>query len=259
MILVHKNSIIYYQFESLAGSDGLEHAVFTRHGGVSSPPFHSLNLGGGVGDDPAAVEANRAAVFRAVNVPPEQVVTGYQVHSATVACVGREDGGRVLPETDGLLTREPVALLSRFADCVPILLYDPSQRAAGLVHAGWRGTATQIAAIAVRSMAVQFGSRAQDILACIGPSIGPCCYSVREDFVEAICGAWPEARGFLYAENGTTRADLWAMNRQQLWDAGVRQIEVSQMCTACHRDEFFSHRGDGGRTGRFAVMLRLTE
>jgi YfiH family protein len=259
MIRTHNNGLAYYQFESLAGREGLAHAVFTRHGGVSLPPFHSLNLGGSVGDDPAAVDANRATIFKTLGLSPDQVVTGYQVHSMNVACVGSEHGGRVLPETDGLLTQEPVALFSRFADCVPILLFDPVRRAAGILHAGWRGTAAQIAAHGVRRMAELFGCRPQDILACIGPSIGPCCYQVRDDFVQAICRAWPGAEPFIRTENGARSADLWAMNHRQLQDAGVREIEISRICTACRRDEFFSHRGDGGRTGRFGVILHMTD
>lgn len=257
MIRVHENGLTYYQFESLAGCDGVKHAIFTRLGGVSLLPFHSLNLGGSVGDDPAAVDANRVAVFETLGLAPEQVITGYQVHSANVVCVGSEHGGRVLPGADGLLTKDPVALLSRFADCVPILLFDPVRRAAGILHAGWRGTAAQIAALGVRQMRAHFGTRPQDIIAGIGPSIGPCCYQVQDDFVRAICAAWPAARTHIHTNSGTTHADLWAMNRQQLLDAGVRKIEESCICTACHRDEFFSHRGDGGRTGRFGVIVHV--
>jgi len=257
MIQVHKNGITYYQFESLAGRNGLAHAVFTRRGGVSLPPFHSLNVGASVGDNPAAVDANRAIVLGALGLSPDQVVTGFQVHSVNMARVGSKHCGQVLPATDGLLTREPVALFSRFADCVPILLYDPIRRAAAILHAGWRGTAEQIATLGVARMRAEFGSRPEDIITGIGPSIGPCCYEVGEDFVRAICSAWPGAEPFIRAENGRQSADLWAMNRQQLQDAGVRQIEESHICTACHRDEFFSHRGDGGRTGRFGVILRL--
>lgn len=259
MIQVHKNGVTFYQFESLACLDGLAHAVFTRRGGVSLPPFHSLNLGASVGDDPAAVDANRAIVLGALGLSPELVVTGFQVHSTNLARVGSEHCGRVLPATDGLLTQEPVALFSRFADCVPILLYDPVRRAAAILHAGWRGTASQIAALGVARMRAEFGTRPEDLIAGIGPSIGPCCYEVGDDFVRAICAEWPDAENHIHRENGATRADLWAMNRQQLQDAGVRDVEESHICTACRRDEFFSHRGDGGRTGRFGVILQLKE
>ncbi len=257
MIPIRKNGLLYYQFETLAGQRGIDHAIFTRLGGHSAPPFASLNVGATVGDDPAAVLKNRGLVFAEMGVAPDEVVTCYQVHSAAVAPVGLRHGGQVIPATDGLMAAEPVALFLRFADCVPIVLYDPVRHAAALVHAGWRGTAARIAAAGVARMAEQYGSRPGDILACIGPSIGPCCYRVGDDFVQAMTALWPEARAYIATRDGALHADLWEMNRRQLLDAGVANVEVARICTACRHDEFFSHRADGGRTGRFAALVRL--
>lgn len=257
MIPVRKNGLLYYRFETLAGQRGIDHAVFTRLGGHSAPPFASLNVGATVGDDPAAVLENRRAVFAEMGLSPDDVVTCYQVHSANVAPVGTRHGGQVLPATDGLMSAEGVALFLRFADCVPIVLYDPVRHAAALVHAGWRGTAARIAAVGVARMAEHYGSRPGDILACLGPSIGPCCYRVGDDFLHAMAAEWPEAGNYILRRNGAHYADLWEMNRRQLVDAGVAQVEVARICTACRKDEFFSHRGDGGRTGRFAAIVRL--
>lgn len=259
MIRIRDNGLVYYQFENLAAHKGLTHAVFTRLGGVSLPPYDSLNVASVVGDDPEAVQTNRERIYAALNLPPERVVTGYQVHGTRVAAVGASLGGHLLPATDGLITNEPVALFLRFADCVPILLFDPVTRATGALHAGWRGTAAGMAAEGVRHMRQQFGSRPEDLIACIGPSIGPCCYQVGADFVEAMSAAWPGAQPFIQNTPDGPHADLWGMNRQQLLDAGVRQIEVAHLCTACHTDEFFSHRGNGGRTGRFGVILQPTK
>lgn len=257
MIPVRKNGLLYYQFETLAGQRGIDHAIFGRLGGVSKPPFASLNVGATVGDDPALVHENRRIVFAEMGVSPDEVVTCYQVHSAAVASVGALHGGQVLPATDGLMSAEGVALFLRFADCVPIVLYDPVRHVAALVHAGWRGTAARIAAVGVARMAQEYGSRPGDILACIGPSIGPCCYRVGGDFVQAMTAQWPEAADYIARRDGALHADLWEMNRRQLLDAGVAHVEVAHICTACRRDEFFSHRGDGGRTGRFAALVRL--
>ncbi len=210
-----------------------------------------------MGDNPSAVGANRAKVLETLGLPPERVVTSHQVHSAHVALVGAPHGGQVISSTDGLLSREPVALLLRFADCVPILLFDPTERVIGLLHAGWKGTTAQIAGKSVRQMQERFGCEPENILAAIGPSIGPCCYEVREDFVKEVSRAWPQAVSFIRHDGHRYHADLWELNRQQLLDAGVRQIELSGICTACHRDEFYSHRGDGGVTGRFAVVVGL--
>ncbi len=257
MIPVRKNGLLYYRFETLAGHRGIDHAIFTRLGGFSRPPFASLNVGATVGDDPAAVHENRRVVFGEMGLSPGEVVTCYQVHSAAIAPVGLRHGGQVIPATDGLMSAEPVALFLRFADCVPIILYDPARHAVALVHAGWRGTAAGIAAVGVARMAEQYGSRPGDILACIGPSIGPCCYGVGDDFVQAMTARWPGAAAHIARRNGALHADLWEMNRRQLLDAGVAQVEVARICTACRNDEFFSHRGDGGRTGRFAALVRL--
>ncbi len=257
MIRVQTNGCVHYQFENLASQVGIQHAVFTRLGGVSAPPYDSLNVGASVADDPAAVQANQAKVLQTLHLPAERIVTGHLVHSARVARVGLSDGGKVVPGTDGLLSREPVALLLRFADCVPILLFDPVERVVGLLHAGWKGTAAQIAQQGVRQMQQQFGCQPENLLAAIGPSIGPCCYTVQEGFVAEVSRAWPQAQSFIRKDRNGYHADLWGMNSRQLQDAGVRQIELAGICTACHRDEFYSHRGDGGTTGRFAVVLAL--
>jgi len=257
MIPIRRNGLLYYRFETLAAQRGVDHAVFTRLGGFSRPPFASLNVGATVGDDPAAVHGNRRIVFAEMGLSPDEVVTCYQVHSAVVAPVGLRHGGQVLPATDGLMSADPVALFLRFADCVPIILYDPVRRAVALVHAGWRGTAAGIAIVGVARMAEQYGSRPGDILACIGPSIGPCCYRVGDDFIRAMAAHRPAAEEYIARRDGALYADLWEMNRRQLLDAGVAQVEAARICTACRNDEFFSHRGDGGRTGRFAAIVRL--
>jgi YfiH family protein len=257
MIPIHNNGLLHYEFESLEAHKGLQHAVFSRLGGVSRPPYDSLNVGASVGDDPQAVRANNALVLDDLGVERSEVITAHLVHSTNVAVVGLLQGGQALPATDGLVSNAPVTLLLRFADCVPILLFDPLHRAIGLLHAGWKGTGAQIAAEGVRQLQRNFGSQPEDVVACIGPSIGPCCYRVGEDFVAEMSAVWPRSTSMIDRHKNVYYADLWEMNRQQLLDAGVRHVEMPGICTACRHDEFFSHRADGGLSGRFAVALRL--
>lgn len=252
-------STVYYQFHSLLSCPQVTHGIFTRLGGHSRSPWASLNAGHTVGDDPVTVDANHELICQALGFKIQDIVSPHQVHGTTAGIVNECHKGRLQEETDALLTAVPgVLLMLRFADCTPIILYDPRQRIVGLVHAGWRGTVARIAQTAVEKMTAAFGSRPADILAGIGPAIGPCCYEIGEDVVEAANRAFPnQAHLFLVKANGRWRLDMWAANRQQLCEAGVRQVEVAETCTACRTDEWFSHRAEGGKTGRFAVAIAL--
>ena len=148
----------------------------------------------------------------------------------------------------------------RFADCTPILLYDPARHAAGIVHAGWRGTVQGAAPSAVRAMQEAFGSNPADIQAGIGPSIGPDHYQVGEEVVEAVRAAFGTVEGLINrAADGSAYLDLWAANRLALERAGVGQLEVAGICTATNTGEFYSHRAEKGRTGRFGAVIALAE
>jgi YfiH family protein len=252
------NGMVTYHFESLA-VDGLVHAVFTRLGGVSQGAFATLNVGNTVGDDEAAVAENHARIYAYLGLSADQVVSARQVHSNRVAAVTGGDAGQVIGSTDGLVTASPgVALLLRFADCQPILLYDPVHHALGLIHAGWRGVAQGIARRAVETMVGVFGSHPQALLAGLGPAIGPCCYTVGQKVAAAMGYALPDWNQVMTLQGEDQwRFDLPAANAQQLTAEGVQQIEQAHLCTACRQDEFYSHRGDHGRTGRFAVVAYL--
>jgi YfiH family protein len=158
-----------------------------------------------------------------------------------------------------LITDRPeVTLFLRFADCVPILLYDPRRPAVGVVHAGWRGTLAKAATAAVQAMQAHYGSRPGDLVAAIGPSIGPCHYAVGPEVVAQTRQAFNGASDELLSRvNGGYHLDLWTANAHALQQAGVRQIEQSELCTVCHGDDFFSHRGHGAQTGRFAALIGL--
>jgi YfiH family protein len=257
MLRRNVNGLVTYHFETMAVQE-VVHAVFTRLGGVSHEPFATLNIGHTVGDDEEAVAENLSRMYRYLGLGADCIVTPHQVHGSRVGFVTRDQAGDVIPNTDGLATTTPqVGLLLRFADCQPILLYDPPNQALALVHAGWRGVAQAIARRAVEGMQEAFGTRPQELIAGLGPAIGPCCYSVGQDVASAMGYVLPDWEKALRLEAGTWFFDLPEANGQQLKAAGVQNIEQAHICTACHVDEFFSHRAEGGRTGRFGVMAFL--
>jgi YfiH family protein len=259
MIRSEAGGVPYYVFEALADQGHLVHAVFTRLGGVSPPPYWALNVGHSVGDDPHAVEANHDLIYKTLRLSSADVVTAHQVHSNHVAVVDEQDAGRVIPETDALVTAVPgVYLLLRFADCLPVFLYDPEEQVVAIGHAGWRGTAAMVASQMIQSMKVSFGSEPAHLVASLGPAIGPCCYRVGEEVVEAIRPTLEDWRAAIQrGEDSDWSLDLWEANRQHLMGQGVRQVETGRICTACHAAEFFSHRADGGTTGRFAALIGM--
>jgi YfiH family protein len=158
-----------FQFETLQ-SNGVTHAIFTRRGGVSPPPWATLNLGAGVGDADERVRANRRLVLEALGLNTDSVFDVWQVHSAEVVVADQPRADAAPRRADAILTDRPsVTLLMRFADCVPILLVDPQRRAIGIVHAGWLGTVRQVVRQAVRSMGQAYGSRPEDLRAGLGP------------------------------------------------------------------------------------------
>jgi YfiH family protein len=251
-------AVRYFQF-GIFGDD-LTHAVISRRGGVSPAPWSGLNLGATVGDDPERVGENRLRALTALGRDPGSVFDVWQVHGAevTIAAAPRPPQ---MPHAraDVILTNRPeVTLLMRFADCVPILLHDPVRRAAGLVHAGWMGTVRGTAAAAVRAMQAEFGSDPDDIRAGIGPSIGPDHYEVGPDVAAQIRQAFgAESRRLLRSRRGGLYLDLWAANALHLERAGIRRVEVAGLCTACHLEDWYSHRAEHGRTGRFGALIAL--
>jgi YfiH family protein len=255
------NDLIYYTFASLEGFHELAHGVTTRHGGVSTGQYSTLNLTKAVGDDSEAVEENLRRVANAMGFERRDLVSPTQRHTANVHRVGAGDRGSICDSCDTLITDAPgVPILLRFADCTPILIYDPAHRAFAVVHSGWRGTMQAAARTAVEALTATYGSQPADMVAGVGPSIGPCCYEVGEDVVDAARAAFGETDGLLAAgPKGRYHFDLWAANRRWLEEAGVGQIEVGELCTACRVDEFYSHRADRGKTGHFGAIMALRE
>jgi uncharacterized protein, YfiH family len=249
----------YYQIE-LYGLPGLVHAVFTRQGGVSPTPWKSLNLGGLSGDSKENVIENRRRIFEAVGLQVESIYDVWQVHGTNVICT---DSPRPLDmahiKADAILTDNPqVTLFMRFADCVPIFLYDPVRRVVGMAHAGWQGTILQIARITVERMVSEYGSNPGDILAAIGPSIGSDHYEIGPDVAEKVRTAFSEnASQLLINRQGKIFFDLWKTNQVILENAGIKQTQVAGLCTACHTEDWYSHRVEHGKTGRFGALIAL--
>jgi len=151
-----------------------------------------------------------------------------------------------------------VSLFMRFADCTPVLLYDPRKQVIGLVHAGWMGTVKRAAGQAVKALQAAYGSKPADILAAIGPAIGPDHYEVGPDVLEQVRYSFgADSAGLIREVDGRPHFDLWAANKLTLHQAGVEQVEVAGLCTACHTDDWFSHRAQKGKTGRFGVLMAL--
>lgn len=250
------NGLRFYQFDSLA----VRHAVFTRRGGVSPSPWDSLNVGGTVGDDIERVRRNRLLAFEALGCNPASIFDVWQVHSADVVCTDvprRPD--EPYQKADIILTATPqVTLFMRFADCVPILLHDPRKNVIGVAHAGWQGTVSDVAGAAVNAMRTRYGSNPADILACIGPSIGPDHYEIGQDVIVQVERTFGEDALWMLPRHGArVHFDLWKANHYLLERAGVRRIELAGICTACHTDDWFSHRAERGKTGRFGALISL--
>lgn len=256
----HAAGLRYFTFEKLSAA-GVKHAVFTRQGGVSAAPYDSLNVGSTVGDELAHVRQNLRRAFAALERVPESMFDSWLVHGTDVqvARAPRPADWARPPKADIIITDQPeVTLFMRYADCVPILLFDPARRAVAVAHAGWRGTVARVPAVAAAALSQHYGSRPQDLLAAIGPAISAERYEVGAEVVEQVHAAFgEEAAGLLPAYGASTHFDLVAANRVVLQQAGVQSIETADLCTASDPQDWFSHRGSGGRTGRFGALITL--
>ena len=253
------NGLTYYQFERL---NGVTHGVFTRLGGVSAAPFNSLNLGGSVGDDPTCVRENHMRMYDALGVDDARSCSVWQVHGVEVVIADRSVREQTsFIHADGMITdRYDTPLSMRFADCTPILLHDPVQGVIGMAHAGWRGTVKGMAAGIIGAMMKTYGCKPVNIVAGIGPSISVERYQVGAEVIDAARAYFGDIDGLVRIDptDGTSYFDLWAANARDLQHVGVEQIEITDICTAQRTDEFFSHRAEKGKTGRFGAVICMT-
>ncbi|UCH85593.1 MAG: peptidoglycan editing factor PgeF [Candidatus Latescibacterota bacterium] len=262
--------IRFFTYEIFDTYRNVTNVVTSRHRGRSKPPYASFNLAFHVGDDPNAVLDNRATAAQLLGFEPEEFTIARQVHGTNVAVVGSRDRGRgavveddAWPDTDAMITRAPdTPLAVLVADCVAVSLFDPSHNAVAIAHAGWAGTCKRIVQKTIQKMTEHFDTRPAELVAGVSPSIGACHYPIGQDVVDAFDTEFgPIHTGeFIDIQNdGQATLDLWACNRGQLIDAGVREdnIEVAGVCTVCQNDLFFSHRAEAGQTGRFAGIIML--
>lgn len=258
MSFYEKDGLRYFSFDTFPKT--ITQAIFTRQGGISPEPWKSLNVGGSVGDDRARVAENRIRSFQAMGRDPASIHDVWLVHGTDIVYA---DAPRPLEQpsakADILLTDKPeVSLFMRYGDCTPLFFYDPIRKVIGMAHAGWMGTVRNVAGAAIAAMQARYDCAPENILAGIGPTIGPDHYEVGADVIEQVQTAFGEnAERVLESRNGNTYFNLWHANEIQLGNAGVKQVEVSGICTACHLDDWFSHRAEKGKTGRFGALMAL--
>jgi purine-nucleoside/S-methyl-5'-thioadenosine phosphorylase / adenosine deaminase len=264
MELTSNGKIQYLEPGRLAACDVSVQGFTTRHGGVSRPPYNSLNLGITTLDSPHNVMGNRSLLARAMGTRVEQVVTATQVHGTDLLVIdaANNDFAHFLTlEADGIVTDQPGVLIGVcVADCVPLILLDPVQRVAAALHAGWKGTARGIAGKGVEAMVTCFGSSRGDIRAAVGPGIGSCCYEVDAPVREAFRKSGEEWHAVAEQSGEETwRLDLAKANFRQLIKAGVKeeQIDQTSLCSSCNPELFYSYRRDQGDTGRQMGFIML--
>lgn len=260
--VLQTNNIWYGSFPVLEQA-GFIHGCSCRLNGTSDVATGTLNLALHVGDNPKLVIENRNLFAKALGVDADKFTTCQQIHGSKVVRVTEEliGSGAVsfsdtVADTDALICNIPnVPLMLFYADCVPVLLADQETGAVGLAHAGWRGTVAKIAKKTLAAMTAEFGTKPEDIIAAIGPSIGQCCYEV-DDFVKNQAVGYEE----FFApkeEHGKYMLDLWSYNVKHLTECGVAEenIAVAGVCTAHNSELFCSYRAEKGKTGRMGVCL----
>ncbi len=253
--------------------NGLEHAFTTRHGGTTPAPFESFNLGRNVaaGVLKADALANREMLCRVLGFNHDHLKVPGQVHSGNVVLIEEASDNPDLSGVDALATRiGQVPLLLHFADCVPVIIYERNKKLLAIAHAGWRGTAQAIVKNAVQLLVDEMGGNPSQMIAAVGPAIGPCCYPTGEDVVRQLLDTVSgqrlngcrreEVKASLVEtrqEEPSPRPNLKAFNALQLLQSGVGQVDVSNLCTACLPQLFYSHRQSGGTTGRQGAIACL--
>ena len=255
----NKNGLEVLQFES-KGFNGFIQGVFTRKGGVSEGQWASLNQGSTVGDLHENVMENRKRAFDFFKRDINSLFDVWQVHGNEIVCTDtprKPDEPHI--KADAIFTNNPdLTLFMRFADCVPIIVCDPIKGVAGIIHAGWKGTVNDIVGDAIKKIKMDYGVDPKNLVAGIGPSIGPDHYVVGDEVVhKARDNFGSKAVEFLIEKNGSISLDLWAANAYLLRRQGVEDVECANICTACNLDDWYSHRKENGKTGRFGALIAI--
>lgn len=271
-VIKNVSGVEFVQSAALNEIDFINHAFSTRLGGVSEGIWQSMNLNFGRGDDENDVRENFRLFAEAIGSSIANMVCSMQTHTTNVARVTREDCGNgvLLPQkfsdVDGLITNEPgVCLVTTYADCVPLYFVDKEGKAIGLSHSGWRGTVGNMAKATIDMMTEEFGSSPADITAFIGPSICASCYEVGRDVALMFAEAYDKAEVEQILKEKPVPGekkyllDLHAANLINIKNAGVQEadIHVTDLCTCCNPDVFFSHRASGGKRGGLCAFLEI--
>ncbi|MDD2418323.1 MAG: peptidoglycan editing factor PgeF [Oscillospiraceae bacterium] len=263
--------VVYYSFPAIDAIPFVRHGFSTRIGGVSGGIYESMNLSYSRGDEKNAVDENFRRFCNAICVNVEDVVVSAQEHHTVIYNVTRQDRGRGImrekgySDIDGLITDQPgVVLCTQYADCVPLFFADPVRRVVGTAHAGWKGTAARIGKLMVERMCSDYGCKPENIIAGIGPSIGFCCFEV-DTPVYKVFEAMEEADSTCFNHKNINNqvvkyhVDLWEINRRILINAGLapEKITLTDLCTRCHPDVFWSHRANGDERGGLAGFIGM--
>lgn len=265
--LVNDGELKYIQFECFDRfHDRLVHCMSTRKGGVSTGECSTLNLGFNRNDKRENVKANFERLCGSVGIETGSLVFSNQTHDNRVKIVGGEDKSKGysiksdITGYDGLVTNtRGITLVTFYADCVPVFLYDFDKNVAALLHSGWRSTLKEISVEAVHTMKEAFNSDPGSLIAAIGPSIGKCCFEVHEDVYRLFYEKFHNQSFYENIGDGKWKMDLQGIIRYTLMNCGVLSGNITQsgICTVCRRDLFFSHRGDRGKTGSLAAFMQL--
>ena len=270
MLETHLQSLSTFRFRNLSQQSGVDHFVSTRLGGLSPPPYESLNLGFHVEDNAKTVLKNRERLAANIGISLSDFTIPKQIHSGTVTIVteemrgyGAADLGTAVEATDAMITDVPrLCLTVLAADCVLVLFYDPKKHVIAAVHAGWRGTVKLAAQKTAETLKQEFNCNLTSVLVGIGPSIGPCHYEVGPEVIEQVEDTFGSTESYINNESpeGKGYFNLWEANKQQVIEAGIpaQNIEVAQICTYCNAHLFFSERHQKGRTGRFGAGIMLS-
>lgn len=247
------------QFSNLIEYEGITHFSTTRDGGYSKNHLAEFNLGYTVGDEPENVTANMHLLAKALNIEKKQMVSPKQTHSKNIGLV--KSPKDIFPNTDALITNVTgICIYVRTADCVPILLYDPVQKAIAAIHSGWKSTLQEISRHTIKIMQKEFGTSPENLIAGIGPSIGPDVYEVGPEVIEQFQNQFNVDNYINPIKNSDKGLlNLWKINHQILIDSGIpeKQIEIAEMCTYSNPDLFYSARRDGVNSGRLATGIML--
>lgn len=265
--IINRNGIKFIVFKILREIPYIKHGFSTRIGGISEGAYSYLNLGIKTGDKQNNVIENIKRFALSVGVNYEGLVISDQIHGDKIEIVGNKDhaSGCVKQKkyngVDGLVTNVPnTPLMATFADCVPIFFADPIKKVIGISHAGWKGTELKIAAKTIQIMINEYGSKTDEIVVVIGPSIGKCCYEVDDVVVERFNKGFTDTSTFIFPKGkGKYQIDLWEANRIILKEMGIsnKNIVISNLCTGCNLDLFYSHRKENGNTGRMGAIIQL--